>query len=78
MAISGGLKSMGSLDGGGEADEGGRREVVFNGDGAVAGDGDGDGEGAVAITTMIGLVEDGGGSVCLGFVLWVGGWGGGF
>lgn len=52
---------MGSLDGGGEADDGGRRGAVVNGDGAVDGDGDGDGEGAVAITIMIGLVEDGGG-----------------
>lgn len=71
---------MGSLDGGGETDVRGRREAVVNGDGAVDGDGDGDGEGAgavaLAITIMIGLVEDGGGgSVCLGFWVWVCGWG---
>lgn len=79
MAISGGLKSMGSLDGGGEADERGRREVVVNGDGAVDGDGDGDGEGAVAvavaITIMIGLAEGGRWWKCLfGFLFC--GWGG--
>lgn len=78
MAISGGLKSMGSLDGGGEADERGRREVVVNGDGAVDGDGDGDGDGegavAVAITIMIGLAEGGRWWKCLfGFLFC--GWG---
>lgn len=49
MAINGGLKSMGSFDGGGEV-ECGRSEVV---DGDGYGDGDGDGEGTVAITIMI-------------------------
>lgn len=55
MAINGGLKSMGSFDGGGEV-ECGRSEVVDGdgyGDGDGDGDGEGDGEGTVAITIMI-------------------------
>lgn len=51
MAINGGLKSMGSFDGGGEV-ECGRSEVV-DGDGYGDGEGEGDGEGTVAITIMI-------------------------